>query len=277
MMSSLSKLLHCGYYIQIKHGRLAVFNVTGQEVQLNQQQSESLLSDIAGLVDIPLAHYKFYTAGKFKGRYEGINLQLKCLNMAPYDRFTLFNAELTYQRTSKKYGKKKGDSLPETQFTPRPESDFIKLWEACKIPKPASRTRFYERMGKLKDIILTGKIDPKNDAKLNKLSPFEISHAELEQFLAHSQRISSTQITHNDRITPAHKEPPKTYAIHALEPDFNYGGDSLRLKVIRESGNKILIEEHRDSEITPYSEENKQAIKPQQQTAHEWLEEYENS
>lgn len=277
MMTSLSKLFHCGYCIQIEHGRLAVSNVTGQEVQLNQQQSESLISDIAGLVDIPLAHYKYYTAGKFKGRYEGINLQLKCLNIRPYARFTLFNAELTYQRTNKKYGKKKGDSLPENQFTPRPESDFIKLWEACKIPKPASRTRYYERMGKLKDIILTGKSDPKNDAKLNKLSPFEISHTELEQLLAHNQRISSTQLTHNNRITPAHKESPKHYVIHALEPDSNYGGDSLRLKVIRKSGNKIPLEEYKDDGIAAYPVENKQTISPQRQTINEWLEEYERS
>ena len=277
MMISLSKLFNCGYYIQIEHGRLAVSNVTGQEVQLNQQESESLLSDIAGLVDIPLAHYKYYTAGKFKGRYEGINLQLKCLNIPPYDRFTLFNAELTYQRTIKNHGKKKGDSLPKNQFTPKPESNFIKLWEACKIPKPASRTRYHERMGKLKGIILTGKVDPINDEKLNEICPFDISHTELEHLLEHSHRISSTQITHNDRIKLAHKEQSQTYTTHTLEPDSSYGEDSLRLKVIRESGNKVLIEEHRDSDIPPYSEENKQAIKPQLQTTNEWLEEYKNS
>lgn len=271
-MPLLSKLLNQGRFVAIEQGHLVVKPLNNA---IPDDQREKLLFEIATATSTNLLRYESYTTGFYnKGHYGGVTLQFTS-HLSDTKPYAIFNANLKRQRASK--NGKKGDRLPNGQFSVTNRFDFYKFWERCQLSQPQSASRYYERMGNLGKVLLTGDYSKDNKLTNHSLNPANISHNELLTAtglkVTHKERISNAQATHKERIRVTHKETKQTQVLQGFQPD----GSTCAPKYVNK-----LISKHvsKCSNNSIYNsnkkEELKERKKPQNQTNEEWLIDYGN-
>jgi hypothetical protein len=238
----LTRLLAKGDHIELKRGLLVITPKSGDPVPtdwIKSKQAE-IIKSISELTNQSLFSYQNYDTGSYMRGIATGGLSLQFINLKDdTEAYAVFNAELSHQRTTKYH--KKGSPLPKRQFYTTQRSKFFKFWKSTNLPIPVSLTRFNQSMGKLKQFVFEGHYHENAQGRLTKdnLKPANITYDVLfKLFKSHNDHIITTQGSHNYHIAGSHKETPPAQAAHGLELHSKYGGNEVRKKVIRESGNK---------------------------------------
>ncbi|GAA0200782.1 hypothetical protein GCM10009123_05150 [Kangiella japonica] len=260
-MEELAKLFSDGHKVEILDGRL---NISPEVVQ--SIDKDALLFEIATVTSTELLIYQSYSAGAYQGKYKGVTLQFN-RSLSEQGAYAIFNANIVRQRNSKKG--KKGERLPNGHFNVSENSEFYKFWKRCYLPRPASLTRFWERMGNLKKVILTGSYTKGERLDSKSLKPVDLSYIEIKECFndchTHKERINNAQATHKERIRPTHKEIDENHTEQGVQANQSTGNSKYGNKVIRECGNK-----GNDSISITTTKKS-----PQKQSNDEWLEDWE--
>lgn len=241
-MDILAFLLARGDHVEIKHGLLAITPSSGKPVPLDWLKSNqaNIIKQISELTNQDLFAFHSYDTGSYMRGIATGGLSLQFINLKDdTEAYTVFNVELSHQRTTKHH--KKGSPLPKRQFYTTQRSKFFKFWKSTNLPVPASLTRFNQSMGKLKQFVFEGHYHENAQGRLAKdnLKPASITYDVLfKLFKSHNDHIITTQGSHNYHIARSHKETPPAQAVHGLELHSKYVENEVRKKVIRESGNK---------------------------------------
>lgn len=260
-MQELAKLFSHGHKVEILDGRLIISPEVVQSIDKG-----ALLFEIATVTSTELLIYQSYSAGAYQGKYKGVTLQFNRL-LSEQGAYAVFNANIVRQRNSKKG--KKGERLPNGHFNVSENSEFYKFWKRCHLSRPASLTRFWDRMGNLKKVILTGSYTKGERLDSKSLEPVNLSYKEIKECFndsqTHKERITNAQAKHKERIRPTHKETDESHTEQGLQAEQGTGRNKYGNKVIRERGNKgndsISISTNKKS--------------PQEQTNEEWIRELE--
>jgi len=183
----LNKMLTRGDIISVTDGRLCITPASKKDIPNDwmKENQLTLIQQCADQLGINTYLYEGYTTGKYgKGKHEGVTLIFTQLS-SDTSAFVCFNANLKRQRNTK--GINKGKSLPDGQFSVSAKGAFYSFWLTSGLKPPASTTRFYDRMGRLKNIVFTADIQKNERLEKKTIRPINITH---EQILsAHNLRI----------------------------------------------------------------------------------------
>lgn len=280
----LTKLVDCGYQIQIKQGRLSVLFATGYPRELSKEEQARLVDEIASLVPVTLLSYQGYRTGLYPvsstQKCAGLYMTLSIAGQPQKDAYSLFNIEATYTRTTAKH--KAGEALPKGQFRAKPRSKFTNLWRACgfSLPDGGKTSAFHSRMGKLLAVIMTGTESREKPGRFHDLTPACISHetiktayrAERKQPPAPIQHLSNAQSKPNKSLRAAPKEIAQAQQMRALETDSGTGETST------EKGQQV------EANNNPYKamKEGYRVFRPEQppandQSIDDWLADYDSA
>lgn len=237
----LAKLLSKGDKVFIDNGQLVIQPNSGLPVSAGymEEHSRTLIIDALALVGATGYEYISYSTGNYPignyGRHKasGITLQFSEL-LTSASVYACFNVDLTRKRNTAKG--KKGEPLPTGQFSVGQRSHFYQFWQSTGLPIPASATRFYMRMGKLKRFVFTANMSENSRLQTDALRPLTIDY---EQLLStHNLRINFAQFPHKQRTTMTHKELPKTQSPQGITQNQTTCDQHYGNKVIREHGYK---------------------------------------
>lgn len=163
-----------GHYVAFKAGHFIIFPRKGQQMPadwLNNNRSR-LMGEISDLFGISVLEYQDYQTNHYgKHKFSGVCLRYVDVQ-TDMDRVVFFNAELTRVRSTK-YGKQ-GAALPKRRFRCLPRSGFAKFWRMLEVT-PSRPKEYYDYMGKLKSIYITGEVD--GNKVINKtIRPVDITY-----------------------------------------------------------------------------------------------------
>lgn len=209
----LGKVLDRGDSVAIEAGRLVfILKESGDflsDQKLNPYKTQ-LLAEISQATGLAIYCYDSFTTGNYQGgKYPGVTLQFSSVNDANA-YYTIFNAKLTRQRTTKTG--KKGAPLPNKQFHVTKRHCFYKFWAGTGLPIPPRLTVFHDYMGNLKKLLFTAESAIGQRLESATLSPLNISTEQLRQAIGITDKLqtSAPQRTDNTPTALPHKESPVT-------------------------------------------------------------------
>ncbi|GAA5136801.1 hypothetical protein GCM10025767_16660 [Thalassotalea piscium] len=293
--SLLVKLINRGDEVSIVKGKLIMQPNSGLPVPVCwlKQNRTLLINDICNLFNcIPLQYISYTTGNYGQNKSPGVTLQFIDL-LSRKNAYIIFNANLKRSRKSK-YGKK-GDPLPNKQFIVGERSSFYKFWLSTGLALPKSLSKFYECMGKLKQLTFTGEIDSKDRIKDKKLTLLEVTYHEILNKLKKPKNAQVTEsLTAKQSLTFHQKtaNQPLILTAKSISPEpTSKGLATNKSTCISNHGNKYIrkevIEEFTNADISTLDSykynrtetpNNKPLIKnkqPEVQTVDEWLEDWE--
>ena len=196
--------------------------------------------------------YVSKTTGKYiKTDAGGLTLQLICDDTGD-DYHVYFNVDLVRQRDSK--NQKKGSPLPKGHFTPRPKSNFMKMWRSTSLPLSWSLTSLHDCIGKLKSIKFKAETSKGTRLDAGTLRPMSLPDNSL---------ITTRQLPDKNLITIPDKDINQTLT------------ESTQEKISTTCQNNYVISkqvsEYTSNPISPIDDTKR----VQNQTSDEWLAEYE--
>lgn len=272
-------------------GKLLIKPSSGLEVPSHwlKQYEPLLINDICQLFNITPLKYVSYSTGSYGSKKnDGITLQF--INLQTNENaYLIFNAGLKRTRNSR--GGKKGEPLPSKQFIVSERSSFYKFWCSTGLPLPRSLSKFYECMGKLKQLNFTGKVDL-NNRIIDKTVPLlEVTY---QQILARKQLTLSgnknanltakeplifRQATAKEPLSFTAKDIELDHTSNGLAPNQStcptkYGNTVIRKAVISKGLNLVITpintlkDKQIDENINGGISKNK---RPEDQSTDEWL------
>ncbi len=269
LKSCLAQLHKRGDKVEVQAGKLVITPKSGKPVPASwlNKHEEALVCDITKLTNRAFFKYEGYKRGKYgANKAGGISLQLTNLEDNT-DCYTIFNAKVTRQRTTKQG--KRGELLPAKQFTVSKKMAFYEFWKSTGLKLPGRLSKFWSCMGNLKALYLTGSYDPK-DIKRKKLlkrtlKPLTITHEELIDLALFIPNSCPTREQAMPKPCPrvVDKETSPAQQPQGLQPVSATGTNKYGKKVIREG----VISK-------PYAVTSPM-VSPKDQTVDEWLEDYE--
>tara|TARA_R110000787_G_scaffold14300_6_gene44190 strand:- start:4044 stop:5015 length:972 start_codon:yes stop_codon:yes gene_type:complete len=295
--SLLAKLLHKGDEIDIVQGKLVIKPSSGLAVPLTwlKQNEALLINDICRLFNIVPLRYISYTTGSYGvKKSQGITLQFSNLQSGE-DAYIIYNANLKRTRNSKHA--KKGDLLPGKQFIVSERSGFYKFWLSTGLPLPKSPSKFYECIGKLKSLVFISSIDFNNRITDKKLPLLELSFHEIlnkhrvalaskknEELTAKQPLIFRQETAKQPLIFPA-KDIEQKLTDNGLAANqstcTSKCGNTVIRKEVLSTGvglDNTPINNTNNKEVDEnINEVNLQKKRPEDQTADEWLEDWESA
>jgi len=293
----LAKLLKKGDEISITQGQLLIKPSSGLDVppQWLKQYESLLINGICQLFNITALRYASYSTGSYGSKKsQGITLQFNNLQTND-DAYLIFNASLKRARTGK-LGKK-GEQLPGKQFIVSERSSFYKFWCSTGLPLPRSLSKFYECMGKLKPLVFTGKVDFNNRIKGKKIYLLDVSY---QQILTKSNIPLSgknqTNLTAKEPLRFRQGTAKTSLSFTAKDIELDHASIDVaqnQSTCASKYGNTVIrkevISKGDSSDITPINNSNIKQIdeningeisknkRPEEQTADEWLSDWESS
>lgn len=190
-MRLLQSLLSRGDRVAVEGGRLVVEAASGIVVpdEWLQAKSDQLLRDIAAESGQILFAYCGYDTGKY-GVHKSPGVTLRYRNILTGEHaHVIFNAELNRGRNTV-HGKK-GASLPKGRFRVGRGYAFVHFWQSLGLDLPRRLSDFHDRMGKLKGIVITAKLNTGN--RLDKKS------ISLLDWAAKAETVVSVSATVSDK------------------------------------------------------------------------------
>jgi hypothetical protein len=295
--SLLAKLLHKGDEIDIVQGKLVIKPSSGLAVPLTwlKQNEALLINDICRLFNIVPLRYISYTTGSYGvKKSQGITLQFSNLQSGE-DAYIIYNANL--KRTRKSKHAKKGDLLPGKQFIVSERSGFYKFWLSTGLPLPKSPSKFYECIGKLKSLVFISSIDFNNRITDKKLPLLELSFHEIlnkhrvtlaskknEELTAKQPLIFRQETAKQPLIFPAkdiEQKPTHNGLAENQSTCTSKCGNTVIRKEVLSTGvglDNTPINNTNNKEVDEnINEVNLQKKRPEDQTADEWLEDWESA
>ena len=295
--SLLAKLLHKGDEIDIVQGKLLIKPSNGLAVPLGwlKQNETLLINEICCLFNIVPLRYMSYTTGRYGAKKsQGITLQF-CNLKTGEDAYIIYNASLERSRTNK--NGKKGDPLPGKQFIVGERSGFYKFWLSTGLPLPRSASKFYECIGKLKPLVFTSAIDFKSRITDKKLPLLDICFHEIldkhrialagkqNKELTAKQPLIFRQETAKQPLSFPAKDIEKKHTHNGLVANQStctskYGNTVIRKEVLGTGvglDNTPINNSNNKSVDENINEVNLQKKRPEDQTADEWLEDWESA
>ena len=295
--SLLAKLLHKGDELDIVQGKLLIKPSSGLAVPLSwlKQNETLLINEICCLFNIVPLRYISYTTGRYGAKKsQGITLQF-CNLKTGEDAYIIYNASLERSRTNN--NAKKGDPLPGKQFIVGERSGLYKFWLSTGLPLPRSASKFYECMGKLKPLVFTSAIDFNNRITDKKLPLLDINFHELLD--RHRVALTGQQ---NDELTA---KPPLIFRQYTAKQPLSFPAKDIEHKYTHNGlaanqstctskyGNTVIRKEVLSTGValnnTPINNSNNKSVdenlhekklhkkRPEEQTADEWLEDWERA
>ena len=164
----LSILLERGDEVSIDNGKLVIQPTSGKAVpdEFMVQHAHAITLDALTLLGIASYRYMNYSTGIY-GEHKSAGISLQFIDLLSGENpYACFNVDLKRKR-----GSDRGKALPKGQFSVGRRSQFYKLWLSTGLPVPASVTRFYQCMGKLKGFIFTADIAGDQKIKAKTLKP----------------------------------------------------------------------------------------------------------
>ena len=236
-----------------------------------------------------------YTTGRYGAKKsQGITLQF-CNLKTGEDAYIIYNASLERSRTNN--NAKKGDPLPGKQFIVGERSGLYKFWLSTGLPLPRSASKFYECMGKLKPLVFTSAIDFNNRITDKKLPLLDINFHELLD--RHRVALTGQQ---NDELTA---KPPLIFRQYTAKQPLSFPAKDIEHKHTHNGlaanqstctskyGNTVIRKEVLSTGValnnTPINNSNNKSVdenlhekklhkkRPEEQTADEWLEDWERA
>ena len=295
--SLLAKLLHKGDEIDIVQGKLLIKPSNGLAVPLGwlKQNETLLINEICCLFNIVPLRYMSYTTGRYGAKKsQGITLQF-CNLKTGEDAYIIYNASLERSRTNK--NAKKGDPLPGKQFIVGERSGFYKFWLSTGLPLPRSASKFYECIGKLKPLVFTSAIDFKSRITDKKLPLLDICFHEIldkhrialagkqNKELTAKQPLIFRQETAKQPLSFPAKDIEQKHTHNGLVANQStctskYGNTVIRKEVLGTGvglDNTPINNSNNKSVDENINEVNLQKKRPEDQTADEWLEDWESA
>jgi len=221
----IESLLERGYSVCIENGRLLISSPAGELLPQSTiaKYFDILVEDIASRLKQPTYLYSSFSVGYYgQHKKAGVTLQFESPDrMESY--YAIFNVELERKRTTTKH--KAGSRYPKGQFAVKKKSLFKRFWRVAGLKPLKSDTRYWQSMGKLKQIIFIGDVhESKNGKLINQslttlnLSEFEVGALYItDSKVTHKNSISHTLGTHTEHIIVTHIEKPETPIYKGLD------------------------------------------------------------
>lgn len=281
--SLLEILITRGDRVFIAAGKLSIEPISGKAIPRKwiKSHQNQLLTEICSLLDLTpfryisfsTGHYKICESGKLSG---GVTLQFENL-ITGEAAFTVFNAELKRQRTTKQG--KAGDRLPNKQFRIRPRSNFQKFWNSAKL-KQIDQSKIHRYMGLLKEVLFTFDPNEKQRVSNEKIKLLEVPFETIRAaFSVPNSCLSHAYAVPKPCLRAVPKGSPLAQSQKAFQPNSTTGESSYGNKVTREYGNKASnIQDTTEDQLNSIGDPNlTNAEDAINQSVNAWVEEYENT
>lgn len=258
----LPKLLERGDTVTIDRGVLKILPASGRPVpdEWITENRQRLCREVLDALGAYALEYVRYETGCYgKSKAGGVTLQFASIRDG-LSAYVIFNADLTRSRNVA--DKKAGSPLPKGHFRVGKRSHFYKFWLASGLAIPRRLAAIHDYMGKLGDILFTGRADGERiDA--GTLRPITISAAEIAAAFPDKRRTSARQAPDNSRTITPDKETAQSEKWRGLQPIPTTGLSSYGKTVIREDGYTVSP----SPPLPTYKP-------PQEQSVDEWLDAY---
>lgn len=280
MAVTIKSLLARGDYVAVEAGRLVITPKSGRPIpkEWAKQNLPALVADIAKLVGVDVFEYRGYSTGRYKNFKDG-GLRLDYLSLVTGSKCAaIFNVDLTRKRARDNH--KKGDPLPDKQFSTSKDRGFVLLWGRLGLELPRSLTEWHDHMGKLKPVYVVA--SPNENGKLanETITPFEISLSGIETLIGKQSPdnfpIVSRYAPDNSPIRTPDKETAQTQAPQGFQAMSGTCANgyvlSKQVTTCKESLTSPLPNPYSELDNRPFLTAQKK--RPQDQSVDEWLADY---
>lgn len=221
------------------------------------------MREILAALGIEAFEYVSYTTGRYgRNKAAGVTLQLVSV-AADINTYTIFNADLTRDRTTK--AGVKGTPLPKGHFRIGKRSHFYRFWHSTQLPLPKRLSSLHDYMGNLRGILFTAEKAQGHENRLDagSITPLSISVTEIQKaFLPDNSRTVSGQITDNHQTSMPDKDSPQAPINRGLQKSSTTCSSNHVKAVISTRDNTVIISPASLHKI------------PEEQTTEEWLADY---
>jgi len=280
MDDMLKFLLDRGDYVAVEGGLLVIIPKSGKPIPKAwaKKNTTALVAAIAKLVGVEVFEYRGYSTGRYKNFKDG-GLRLDYLNLVTgASCAAIFNVTLTRERTRGNY--KKGDPLPDKQFSTSKYRGFVALWGRLGLELPRSLTEWHDHMGKLKPVYVVASLNENGKLANETIAPFEISLSEIESLIGKqspdSFPIISRYAPDNSPIRTPDKENAQTQAPQGFQANLSTCANkyvlSKQVSTCKESLTSPLPNPYRELDNRPFLAVQEKS--PQEQSVDEWLADY---
>lgn len=262
----LLRLLARGDRIAVQYGRLYIDSAKGLPVppEWRARHEYTLIAAAARIVGVEALRYESKSVGNYEGgRAPGVTLQLENLT-GDRSRYVIFNVFTRRERARE--GKwNAGDPLPKGRFRIGKKSEFLKFWQRLGLEKLKNRSDYWQYLGRLKNIVLTGDllIGDKGDGErivATSLTALHLTHDQIAGALLNpstaKQQVGDRDAAGIRQVNPTGKESTQAQISCGIATIPTTGPQNYGKKVIGEHGKKGIPKT------------------PMEQTDEEWLKEF---
>lgn len=269
--------------IAIEQGRLVIIPSSGSPIpddwlQENQDDLFRAISEVTGIALYSYIGYSTFPSNSKTG--DGVHLQFQ--QFFPREgltAFAIYNANIRYSR-----GDNAGKVKDNNQFGASKGSKFYSFWLRTGLRMPRFPSVFHEVMFDLKALLFTLKaesVDEDIKADKDSVNPASIAYKQIAESLRiHQEGIKYSSRTHQEAVknssrSPSRRNPVSPYASRATD-EFHHGEIHHGNKV---QGNKVDGNTVGSSVSLSINrlDMDRNIIDPQNQTADDWLRDYENA
>ena len=247
-------LIERGDSPQIKSGLLQIFPKSGKKVPCEwlSDNEEGMVATLLWMTRRKGYRYIRFTRsgeGYSGGRFPGVTLHFREVE-SDHNAYLVFNTQVI---------KASGELRKKNEFLPPADGSLVKFWKRTVGNLPNQRrSRMWEHMGKLKPYLYQINIRPNGKGENKSAGLLNISFEDIKASLTDEQR------THYGQVTDAQRTNSTDGNIHQSHVSSGLEVNSIKCRLNHEQS-------HQDSKILS---ESYSSVDVSNQTAEEWLEDY---
>lgn len=286
------ELLKRGHKIAVSQGQLIIIPKSGEQVPHDwlATNERKIIAEIARQLNQSIFTYSYYKTGIYNnGLSPGIMIRFIDL-LTGEEPFAIFNAQLKYQRTTRK--KKAGDRLPDGHFRIGNRSALYILWIKTALDIPRRFSEWHKSMSKLRHVYFVGEKTSGNKLVNKSIQPLSLSHSEILDMFSGNLVTSQGHAGDNLETIDGDKEWRQglvanngdkdiavDHTIKALEPNSKRASNQVSVtesaaEISACAPNRVLSNQVMTCKVVPLTSTKKS---PEEQSIEEWLHDYSSS